>query len=85
MSREIVIGELLPVLEVGSLAGAESPIVDKAAASERLRKDTLLFVSRIEPILVCTLCFTHCFLPFTNMGISYHICQYTNIHHIGEI
>jgi hypothetical protein len=49
-----------------------------------LRKDTLLFISRVEPILVCPLCFTHCFLPFTNRGIPYHTCQYTNIHYAGK-
>ena len=82
--REVVIGKLLPMLEVGSLAGAKSPVVDKAATSERLRKDTLLLVGRVEPILVCPLCFAHCFLPFTNINILYHICQYTNIHHTGS-
>jgi len=81
---KIVIGELLFVLGIGSLAGRKSPIVDKAATSERLRKDTLLFVSRVEPILVCPLCFFYCFAPFTNVGISYHTCQYTNIHARGK-
>ncbi|SRR5260370_1263198 len=45
-SGKIVIGELLPVLEIGVLAGCESPIVDEAAASERLCKKMLLFLSR---------------------------------------
>ena len=82
--REVVIGQLLSMLEIGSFAGGKPPVVDKAATSERLRKDTLLFFGRIEPILVCPLCFAHCFLPFTNMVILSHICQYTNIHNTGE-
>ena len=60
------------------------PVVHKAATSERLRKDTLLFSSRVEPILVCPLCFAHWFTPFTNIGISYHICRYTNIRDRGK-
>jgi hypothetical protein len=78
--REVVVGQFLPMLEIGHFAETEPPIVDKAAASERLRKETLLFVSRIEPIFVCSLCFTHCLIPFTNLALLYHICQYTNIH-----
>ena len=31
------------------------------------------------PALFCSL-----FNPFTNIGISYHACQYKNIHHTGE-
>ncbi len=61
-SREIVVGQLLPMLEVSSFASRKAPVVDKAAASKRLRKDTLLFGSRVEPILVCSLCFAHCLL-----------------------
>ncbi len=49
---EIIIGQLLPVFGIGGLAGRESPIVDEAATPERLRKDTLLFVSRVESVLV---------------------------------
>ena len=44
--RKIVIGQLLPMLKIGGFAGDKSPIVHKAATSERLRKDTLLFVGR---------------------------------------
>jgi hypothetical protein len=66
--RKIVIGQLLPMLEIGGFTGRKAPVIHKAATSECLRKDTLLFVSRVEPILVCPLCFAHCFLPFTNKG-----------------
>ena len=83
-SREVVIGQLLTMLAIGCFAGAEPPIIHEAATSERLRKDTLLFVGRIEPILVCPLRFAHRLLPFTSIDISYHTCQYTNIHHTGE-
>src|SRR5260370_1778484 len=82
--REIVIEELFPMLGIGSLAGGKALIVHKATASERLRKDTLLLVSRVEPILVCPLCFAHCFAPFKNMGTLSHTCQYTNIHDRGK-
>ncbi len=44
--REVVIGELLPMLEIGSFTGRKAPVVYKAATSERLRKNTLLFVGR---------------------------------------
>jgi len=42
----------------------ESPIIDEAAAPERLRKETLLFIGRIEPILVRPLGLTHCLFAF---------------------
>ena len=83
-SREVVIGQLLPILGIGGFAGTESPIVDKAAASEHLRKDTFLALGRWDAIFVCSLRLAHCLLPFTNIGISYHICQYTNIHSTGD-
>ncbi len=40
------------MLKIGRLAGRKAPIVDEAAASERLSKDELLLGSRIEPVLV---------------------------------
>ena len=61
--RESVIVELL-TKRIGSLTGIESPIVHEAATSERLRKKTLLFVSRIEPIFICPLLLTHCLFAF---------------------
>src|SRR5207248_1117635 len=82
--RKIVIGQLLPTLEIGCLASRKPPIVHKAATSERLRKNRLLFVGRVEPILVCPLCFTHRIFSFTNIGILSHTCQYTNIHARGK-
>src|SRR5712692_8816993 len=63
-SGEGVIVELHAKLGISSLAGCESPIVDEAATPEHLREDTLLFVGRIEPILICPLLFAHCLLPF---------------------
>ena len=44
--REVVVGQLSTMLEVGSFTGAEAPIVHKATTSERLRKNTLLSVGR---------------------------------------
>jgi len=51
--------DMLAILEVGSFAGCETPIVHEAATSERLRQDALLFVGRIEPVLVCPLLLRH--------------------------
>ena len=79
LSREIIIGKLLPMLGIGSFAGVESPIVHKAATPERLRQYALLIVGWVEPVLVCPLRLAHCIFPFTNMGILSHTCQYTNI------
>jgi hypothetical protein len=61
---KIVIGELLPMVEKGVLAGREPPIVDEAATSERLRKHALLFVSQVEPVLVCPQRFPHSLCAF---------------------
>ncbi len=58
--REIVIGQFLTMVEIGSFAGAKAPIVHVTATSERLRQDAPLFISRVQPILVCSLRFTHC-------------------------
>ncbi len=77
--REVVIGQLLPMLEVGSFALGKPPVVDEAATSECLRKDTLLIVGRVEPILVCSLCLAHEFAPFLNIDISYHIFAHMSI------
>lgn len=55
---EIIVVELL-TKSIGRLAGIKPPIVHETAASERLRKNMLLFVSRIEPILVCPLRSAH--------------------------
>ncbi len=70
--RQIVVGEVLPLLSIGRLASREAPIVDEAAASKRLSKDTFLLSGRIDPILVGSLhllahgllafsCFSTCF------------------------
>src|SRR6266487_4280728 len=40
------------MLKIGRLADSSAPIVDEAAASERLSKDDLLPCRRIEPVLV---------------------------------
>jgi hypothetical protein len=40
------------MLKIGRLAGRKAPIVDEAAAPERLSKDDLLPSRRIEPVLV---------------------------------
>jgi hypothetical protein len=70
--REVVIGQFLTMLGIGSFAGVEPPIVHEAAASEHLRKDMLLFVGRIEPIFVCPLLFAHCLFPFLIFYIAFH-------------
>lgn len=62
-SSKIVVGKLHPAF-VGSGTHVESPIIDEAAAPERLRKETLLFIGRIEPILVRPLGLTHCLFAF---------------------
>ena len=77
--REVVIGQLLPMLEVGSFAGGKPPVVDEAATSERLRKDTLLLIGWVESILVCSLRLAHWFAPFLNIDISYHIFAHMSI------
>jgi hypothetical protein len=53
--RKIGVGEALPMLSIGRLASREAPIIDEAAASERLSKDDFLLSSRIESILVGSL------------------------------
>jgi hypothetical protein len=65
------------VLEVGRFAGGKAPIVDKAATSERLRKDTLLFVGRIKPILIRPLCLAHSLLsfPLLFLDMFFNCCQ----------
>ena len=62
--RERIIGELLAMLEIGRLPSRECPIVHEAAASERLRKNRLLFIGWIEPILVHSLRFAHYLFAF---------------------
>lgn len=50
--RKIVVVQTLAMLRIGRLARRETPVVDKAAASERLGQDDPLFLARIEAILV---------------------------------
>lgn len=54
---KIVVVEALSELKIGRLAGRESPIVDKADASERLSQGDPLLIGRIEPEFVCPLSF----------------------------
>src|SRR5579859_1933810 len=49
---QLVVIKPLSLLEIGRLAGVESPIVDKATASKRLSKDDPLPLGRREPVLV---------------------------------
>jgi hypothetical protein len=53
--RKIVVVQALSMLEIGRLASRKTPIVDEAAASERLSKYPLLRSRRVEPILVGSL------------------------------
>jgi hypothetical protein len=55
---EVIVVQLLSEL-VGSRAGMQAPIVDEADTSERLSKNPLLLISRIEPEFVCSLLGTH--------------------------
>ncbi len=52
---KIVVVQALAMLEIGRLACRETPIVDKADTSKRLRKADFLLIGRIEPELVCPL------------------------------
>ena len=52
---KIVVVEALSALKIGRLAGRESPIVDKADASERLSQGDPLLIGRIEPEFICPL------------------------------
>ena len=50
--RQVVVGQALALLEIGRLAGRETPVVDEAAASAGLSKNDFLLRGRIESILV---------------------------------
>ncbi len=50
--RKIVVGEALPMLEIGGFTGRETPVVDKADTSEGLSKNAFLLLGRIEPEFV---------------------------------
>jgi hypothetical protein len=54
-SCQIVIVQAPTFLEIGRLTGRKSPIVDKAATSERLSKYLLLLVCWVKPIPVGSL------------------------------
>jgi hypothetical protein len=71
-SRKIVVVEALSMLEIGGLTSRETPVVDEAAASERLSKILLLLIGRIEAILVGTLrLLAHSLLPFLVLNILF--------------
>ncbi len=61
---KLMVVELFTTLFVSKRARIESPIVHIADTSERLRKNALLFISRVKPILVCPLVLTHCLFAF---------------------
>jgi hypothetical protein len=54
-TSKCVVVELLTTLFIGGRARMQTEVIDEANTSERLRKDTLLFVCRVEPILICPL------------------------------
>src|SRR5207302_11299748 len=62
--RERIICKILTSLGIGSFTGRKCPIVHEATASERLHKNMLLSIGRIEPILIRPLRFPHYFFPF---------------------
>src|SRR5205807_5825856 len=61
---EGIVVELFTALFIGSRAGMQSKVVDKTYTTERLRKNTFLFVCWVEPVLECTFLFTHCLFAF---------------------
>lgn len=64
-SGKLIIVELLTTFFVGGRAGMQSPVVDEANTTERLCKNTLLFVCRGEPILVGSLRLPHALLALS--------------------
>jgi len=62
---QVIVIEALSVLKIGGLTCRETPIVDEAAAPERLSEYLLLFIGRVEPIFVGSLrLFAHRLLAF---------------------
>jgi len=77
---EGIIVELHTKLGIGSLAGVESPIVDEAAASERLRQDAPLFIGRREPIFVRPLRLAHCLFALSLLfDMLFQCCENLSI------
>ncbi len=70
--REMGIEKLLSMFRIGNRAGIESPVVDEATTSERLRKDTLLFVGPVEPICVRSLRLAHLLAFLISLDMLFH-------------